>query len=789
MNRSLLLFFAFLGSLVVARASAQEVETFEYTVEAGDSCGRIAQRFYGAWRRYDVILRFNPRLAEGSTQRGACGPFLRPGVVLTLPRTYVEEGPSERPGPTPGAPEPDARVTRTVRDVEAAEPEATAWQRARRGTPLWRGWRVNTLERSGADVTFRDESRIVLRENTLVVIYGGETRARRETASATLERGQLRSRLAELRMQVQTPSANADLGSGSALVGVDDEGTTRVSNFEGDAATVRGASGRVAVRGGFGSKVARGARPSRPRPLPPTPTWVEGPTRFVGLAPHGATVEGSWSPVDVARRYRVEVVDAEGDLVAATEVPSSVTRFELHRFPEGTYRVRISTIDGDFFESRPSEARAIEVALGRVDVGGGEALPDPSEEPTPPVVVLGSRFVAPPPTRCALGDADPVPEVVLAPEGPGELRCLDAEGRPTGRFPVEVRSPALNVEMSPLVEGRRAELRVRSTDEVPPDLRLRGEGVDVAFESEGDVLIARFDVPETVEGTTALALSVVAGDVVLAETSGEVATESDEVEPDPVTPTDPEAPTIVYARPPTPFTAVGHPDLLALRDAPGDDLSFSFGLGSLGDQPAHDAHVRLDAALSATFAERVRASVGLTRDFIEVGDRATPRGDGDVRFELDATSRGRGPWRVGGGVGLWLPSGRQIEEARTLDTYRLTGSFDVDYVRDRLALRTRQGTVLDTSDGLRAWASTYGASWRALPKLSLGAEVQLSIGRDSVADELQVLAAVGLGSEVRVGASGFSLGARVGLGDDTSRRVGMLSIVLGWRISFDETIP
>jgi hypothetical protein len=68
-----------------AEAQSEPVETFDYTVVAGDSCGRIAQRFYGAWRRFDVILRFNPRLTEG-VQRGACGPFLRPGVVLTLPR-------------------------------------------------------------------------------------------------------------------------------------------------------------------------------------------------------------------------------------------------------------------------------------------------------------------------------------------------------------------------------------------------------------------------------------------------------------------------------------------------------------------------------------------------------------------------------------------------------------------------------------------------------------------------------------------------------------------------------
>lgn len=810
--------FAF-GDPVRAQTSA---ETFEYTVVPGDSCGRIAQRFYGAWRRYGVILRFNPLLAEGA-QRGACGPYLRPGVVLVLPRVYTEDGAfgsagsaANGPTATPAEPDPDARVTRTVREVQAAEPEARDWQRARRGLPLWRGWRVNTLERAAADVTFRDASRIALRENTLIVIYGGESRARRETTQATLERGQLRSRLAELRLQVDTPSGSAELATGSALVGVDDEGTTRVSNFAGEPASVRGRQGRVAVREGFGSKVIRNARPSRPRPLPPAPTWSEGPRRFVGVHPYGATVTGAWSAVEVARRYRVEVVDGEGDVVAATEVPAEVTRFELHRFPEGAYRVRVSTIDGDFFESRPSDAREIEVALGRLDVPTEDALPDPSEEPTPPTVMLGAHFVAPEGARCALasaggadaidgasaanaglvsGGATPIDTLVLTPTGLQEIRCVDAEGHSTGRLVVDVRAPELAIELASsegrgpaasegtLLRGETARVIVRSTSPLPEGLRVRSAGVDVPLVAEDGAWVARFD---TNEAPAELVLSVVVGEVVLAETRAQVidpAHEGSELAPEL-----PAEDSVSFVRAPTPFSILSHPDLTALRAAPGDDLALSIGFGSFGDHPGHDAHLRVDAAIAATFAERVRASVGLVRDFVELGDRATPRGDGDVRFELDATSRFAGPWRIGGGATLHAPSGRGMTNARTIDTFRVGGHVDLDRALGDLVLRTRQAMFVDTDAGLRAWASTYGVGWRAHPNVSLGAELQLTFGRDSAADEAALLAALGVGAELRLGGTALVLGARVGLSDDTWRRVGALTLAAGWIVRFDDAL-
>ena len=544
---------------------AEEVETFEYTVRRGDTCGSLAQRFYGSWRLYDVIERFNP--AEDVGEAGECGPYLSPGVVLTLPREYVGGGRAAR------APTPDAEVTATVRRVQAREPAETSWRRANRGLDLFRGWRVNTLEASAAELTFRDESIVTMRENTLVIIYGGEARrARRETRRATLERGALRSRLAELRgLRVETPSAEAELAEGEAVVSVDGAGTSRVSNLEGREARVRGrAGGRVRVRPGFGSKVMPGSRPTPPRPLPPAPRWAEGaPGRFVGVSPEGATVRGGWAPVEGARAYRVEIfrrteAGARGSIVAATEVPAEVTRFELHWLPAGTYLARASTIDGDFFESRPSRALAFRVELGRFEGGaapgegeGEDVLPDPTVAPEPPTVWAGTRFLPPEGLRCVLGGAEEQevgeaadaaggeaetaePAVAETESGAeraagaaeggagtplviaraGEVRCVDAEGFAAAPFGVRVEEPRVRLaavegahgaegdaEGLALVRGRaqRVELELDATRAPPEGLVLRGLGATAPLAREGGRWVATIT---PVEGGEDAALEV-----------------------------------------------------------------------------------------------------------------------------------------------------------------------------------------------------------------------------------------------------------------------------------------
>ncbi len=219
-----------------AAQSGEAKETFEYTVQSGDTCARIAERFFGNKRRWDLIHANNPDM-------GPAPHRLVPGSTLILP---VVGG-------------PDARLTDVQRTVQARAPRDPDWERAQTGKELFRGWRVNTLERSSADVTFQDGSIVQMRQNTLIIIYGGVYRpSRRRTMEATLERGTLRSRLGELRLDVKTPTAEAGLEGGSSVVSVDEKGTSYLSHHKGGDARFKLAKGEaLSVKSGSGRRSVR----------------------------------------------------------------------------------------------------------------------------------------------------------------------------------------------------------------------------------------------------------------------------------------------------------------------------------------------------------------------------------------------------------------------------------------------------------------------------------------------------------------------------------------------------
>ncbi|MEM6958260.1 MAG: LysM domain-containing protein, partial [Myxococcota bacterium] len=92
-----------LAFIVAFSASAQEVDTFEYTVQQGDSCWTLAERFLGDRRQWRVVLEYNPQI-------GPPPHHLQPGTILRLPRAGIR---------------PDAELTFARRDVQARQPSAS----------------------------------------------------------------------------------------------------------------------------------------------------------------------------------------------------------------------------------------------------------------------------------------------------------------------------------------------------------------------------------------------------------------------------------------------------------------------------------------------------------------------------------------------------------------------------------------------------------------------------------------------------------------------------------------
>ncbi len=363
-------------AILLPSVATAEGASETWVVKKGDTCSSIAAAFYGDASFFTSIHQAN--------DLGAPPHDLKPGMTLILPMR------------------PDAHVAQKRGTVQARGPEAD-WVGASEGLELYRAWRLNTLDRARALVGFRDDSELLMRENTLIVIYGASAgKARQRGARAELSSGALRSRLGELSgVTVETPSAMATLGAGSAIIAVDESAKTRVSNHTGASTALASKSAPdapVTVDAGWGSAVEKGKLPTKPRPLPPAPGWLPGPREFATLA--STAVRASWSSVAAAKEYFVELAaDPEGvQIMQAAYVSLDVTALEVRGLPAGTYWATVSAIDDQGFESIPSKRLELQVAAFGVPAGARSMV-------DPPRYYAGTTLRAPDGFRCRAGGA------------------------------------------------------------------------------------------------------------------------------------------------------------------------------------------------------------------------------------------------------------------------------------------------------------------------------------------------------------------------------------------------
>ncbi|MGF1468733.1 MAG: LysM peptidoglycan-binding domain-containing protein [Sandaracinaceae bacterium] len=771
-----------------ALAQGEEGEMFDYEVQEGDTCGRIARRLYGHSTRYDVIHRHNRDL-------GPLPHRLRPGTTLRLPRSA-------------GGPVAAATVTAVRRQVNQQAPESGDWSRARVGQELAEGWRVSTEERSSAELTFRSSSVATIREETLVIIYGGEARRMREEGSrAVVRRGALMSRLGTLSgdepIEVETPSSVATLGAGESSVAVDDDGTTRVAVHRGRAARVRAAgqeqANPVQVAEGQGTRVRRGQRPERPRPLPRAPAWdIASPRHGVGLSGLGGTLRGAWQPVRGALRYRVEVARrADGrDLVAAAEVEASVRELEIHRLPPGTYYVLVSTIDEDLFEGRPSDPveytmvggtltppGALEAPAQIEDPLGLDAIDDADldVDPTAPAtarmeVPQFSLLELPGGVRCSLEGADPVRAIRFTSLGTFPLTCVERGAEIDGPTVEVVVTEARIVTDSSrsgddLVRGRTYPVRVLF-DPPLPDVR----GLTLTG-SEGVTLSAVEPHPDGgLSAIVALDAEAAAEVEVTARTADESALPVARATASTVAPLPGEA----YGVPPPwwaklrsgqeTFGLSAFPSWVGLRDeavrGSGMHVATTILSQAQGDR---QPEVRVTAAArAALFRDRLRVDVAvplvLTGSDREI-TRTAQVGNRDLLVGASSLILQGRALHLAAGATVWIPTGpgavNTASGAQNPRNARLVvdveGSLRL-LPEDRLVLRTRQSAVIGVAaEDSRLWASAYGADLWLVGPLSVGVEVDAVVGaeRRSLA-----VASTELGGAVGIaGALGLDLGA------------------------------
>jgi len=399
-------------------ASAQDA-FIEYEVQQGDTCIGIARKVYGdgqlCYRLIDSYNDFDSRFR------------IYPGQVLKLP-TKEELIASEKPA---GA---DARIKSHRGEVRTRAPKVASWQSAQRGQDLFRAWRVDSGEKSSAEIRFiREKANLRMRENTLVVIYG-EAERKAGGSHASLERGALATRLDELAgapVEVETPSSITTSEGGDGLVKVLDGGTTLVANHTSKKTRVRSrrkGGAEIALPENTGSKVVKGKDPTPPKPLPDPPAWVEDRiTAFSILGDNRAQLQ--WGEVASASVWRIEVFDPSQDLVGVFVVSENVRELELARLPAGVYSVTIATTDREGFEGKPSKPAAVEI----IDVKA-EDMPFESKRVAPGTSLsfgyLSCRFG---------GEGDYTKRLLASEPGKKSIECKDGE-RTLPPFELEVAS-------------------------------------------------------------------------------------------------------------------------------------------------------------------------------------------------------------------------------------------------------------------------------------------------------------------------------------------------------------
>jgi hypothetical protein len=434
------------SALVSAAEPAPEEEFL--IVQPGDDCQIIGKRLWGSPDSYKRLHELN-----GMKNRH---PKLEPGTRLRI------------------RPEPEAHLTYVKPDVNTRPPEVPQWKPGQQGQALYRLYQVNTLRGAGAEVTLKDTSKLQLRENALVVIYGAPQAVPakeqpRKSSGVELVQGDLRMSLAALRgepLPLETPAAQVAANGKEVFVSVDEQRMSRVAVFDGRA-QVAAKGAQVEVPGGQGTRVAEGKVPEAPRPLLPGPAWSGGSPKEVVLAldgtPQAHTLK--WQPVKGAVNYRALLArdEAFNDVVAeAAPAPAAALTLEASTLPPGRYHARVQAVDELGLPGMPSAPRAVQVVAVKVERG----------EVQSPGRVQGHgqvKLAVDPSSGVALrvkGKAVGSEAVLLAPG----IHTVDTAGG-TRALSVEVK-PAVTADVALRPEGGLFKLQVnaRPTESAAPPI-------------------------------------------------------------------------------------------------------------------------------------------------------------------------------------------------------------------------------------------------------------------------------------------------------------------------------
>ena len=510
--RRVIAFSPFLGLMLVALSAAGQPtpgyseRVLQWTVQKGETCADIAQALYGGPQHSKLLQRYNSIV---------CGKEpIAAGTTLVVPEKVTELPPA-----TLRSMNPDVR----------ARPPSGAWSAAVSGMPLQRQYSVNTLSEGRADIRFIDRTRVVLAENTLVVIFGtaGQSQVSKTSpARVQLNEGEMRTGLAALRGD----SVEVDVGGGRVSAQSRDtvvkkkSSKTTVSVYDGSAKVESGGT-TVSVPAHMGTTFVEAKPPTPPRPLPPPPAWEDSAASGIIVAPEGVgTLKAAWNPVPSAKAYRFEIATNKEftDYVVREEVPNNVLAFRAEKIPAGTYHLRVQAIDNEDFLGIPSAARDAVLVDTRVLNNAGEVKADHITVHPYGAVLFGAS------QQIEMGiDTGPFGPVIanldLRQRTPNHIRFRQHGSKQTNSLPIHYVDSSISIEPGKLNEAGDLPVKVVFTgfegidipERVGPVLRAHVGGdvvvIPLSTSQEKYVYSSTVPVKKPIAGSSIVRLDVMDG--------------------------------------------------------------------------------------------------------------------------------------------------------------------------------------------------------------------------------------------------------------------------------------
>lgn len=250
----------------------------------------------------------------------------------------------------------DAVVTDRSGTVQSKKATEMMWWELSLYSKLFENYRVRTLSNSYAEISFQDQSRIRLNENSQAVIQKMRVDLlnKERDSSVKLEKGAAFALLQispkKKKFNLNIPGVKTDINSKNFWV-QKDEDTTKIANYEGEIKVSSG-DASVIIEENQGSQITAGGSISESKDLLHS-TELLLPKNNAILSEGTLTLK--WKPVPRAQRYLLQVsADYSFKNIVINQEDILADSFTVLDLKDGAYYWNVSAIDRDGFPGTAS---------------------------------------------------------------------------------------------------------------------------------------------------------------------------------------------------------------------------------------------------------------------------------------------------------------------------------------------------------------------------------------------------------------------------------------------------